>query len=63
MQLFTLPEGWRPKAFMRVIGSTHVGSLSGTNLVGFNIYSNGNCETYSYTAFLNGLFSCAYIVD
>lgn len=63
MQLFTLPEGWRPKAFMRVIGSTHVGSLSGTNLVGFNIYSNGNCETYSYTAFSNGLFSCTYMVD
>lgn len=63
MQLFTLPQGWRPKNFMRVIGSTHVGSLSGTNLVGFNIYSSGICETYSYTAFSNGLFSCAYMID
>jgi hypothetical protein len=63
MQLFTLPTGWRPKNFMRVIGSTLVASLNGTNLVGFNIYSNGICETYSYTAFTNGLFSCAYMVD
>ena len=62
MNLFTLPEGWRPKEQIRAYGSINMGTLSGSGVIGFNIYSNGRCDTYSYSAMSGGGFTITYIV-
>ena len=63
MELFTLPEGWRPKAQVRAYGSVEMGSMEGSKVTGFNIQTDGKCTTYSYKAFTSGGFSTTYIVD
>lgn len=62
MVLFTLPEGWRPKVQARAYGSIEMGSLSGSNVIGFNVQTNGQCTTYSYSAFTSGGFTVSYII-
>ena len=61
MTLFTLPEGWRPRAQARAYGSINMGTLSGSGVIGFNIYANGRCDTYSYSALSGGGFTISYI--
>ena len=63
MVLFTLPTGWRPKAEVRAYGSIEMGSMEGTNVMGFNVRTDGQCTTYSYKSFTSGGFTTTYIVD
>ena len=61
MNLFNLPEGWRPRSQIRAYGAVNMETLSGSDVIGFNIYTNGWCYTHSYSALSGGGFTVSYI--
>jgi hypothetical protein len=64
MQLFTLPEGWRPVIESNGVGTYNYGSYDAVNnAVSFRIRPNGIIYTYSYHAFESGSLDIIYISE